>query len=41
MSKSKITKIGIVTTLVLALAVGIFVGFGDGKGSITQSAATR
>ena len=41
MSKSKITKIGIAAALVLALAVGIFVGFGGDKGSITQAAASR
>ena len=42
MSKAKITKIGISLALVLALAVGIFMGFnGTNKGSVTQEAAAR
>ena len=41
MSKSKIAKIGISAALVLALVVGVVVGLGGGKGSITQAAASR
>lgn len=41
MSKSKVAKIGISAALVLALAVGVFVGLNGGKGSITQAAASR
>lgn len=41
MSKAKIAKLGVSLALVLALAVGIFVGFDGTKGSITQAAATR